>query len=174
MAAGSAARIFPMSSATPMTPVDATSTCSAAQPTTLAVSAAISCATRRPLSPVHALAQPLFTTIARAMPPRLGEMLARDHDRCGLRQVGCEDGGCSGRPIRHEQRQIESAFGFDAGGHSGSAKSSGRCDAAARELEDVGRRECHTCRSVTSCRCPGLRHRVHRPADRAPPRLPVR
>ena len=52
-----------------MTPVDATSTSSASQPSARAVSAAISSATLRPASPVQAFAQPLLTTIARAWPP---------------------------------------------------------------------------------------------------------
>ena len=52
-----------------MTPVEATSTCSTGQPTRRAVSVAISRASRRPASPVQALAQPLLTTIARAVPP---------------------------------------------------------------------------------------------------------
>src|SRR5262245_24453137 len=54
-----------------MTPVDATSTCSGAQPTNRAVSDAICRATFIPASPVQALAHPLFTTIARATPPDL-------------------------------------------------------------------------------------------------------
>jgi hypothetical protein len=57
------------SSETPMTPVEATSTSSASQPSARAVSAAISSATLSPASPVHALAQPLLTTIAHAWPP---------------------------------------------------------------------------------------------------------
>ena len=68
-AAGSPRRIFSIGSATPMTPVDATSTCSAGQPTRRAVSSAMSRATCSPSSPVHALAQPLLTMIARAAPP---------------------------------------------------------------------------------------------------------
>jgi hypothetical protein len=69
MASGSPLRIFSMLRDTPMTPVDATSTCSGAHPTSFAVSAAISRATCRPASPVHAFAHPLLTTIARAIPP---------------------------------------------------------------------------------------------------------
>ena len=57
------------SSSTPMTPVDATSTCSTGHPATLAVSAAIARASAIPESPVHAFAHPLLTTIARAVPP---------------------------------------------------------------------------------------------------------
>jgi hypothetical protein len=51
---------------TPMTPVDATSTWSGAQPTAAAVRVVISCASARPCGPVQALAQPLLLTIARA------------------------------------------------------------------------------------------------------------
>ncbi len=76
-----------MSSATPMTPVDATSTCSAAQPIASATACAISRATARPASPVHALAQPLFTTTAAACPPDAREVLAGDDDGRG-------DGAC--------------------------------------------------------------------------------
>src|SRR5580704_9055213 len=52
-----------------MTPVEATSTCSAGQPTSRAVSDAMSLAAAIPSSPVQALAQPLLATIARARPP---------------------------------------------------------------------------------------------------------
>ena len=52
-----------------MTPVEATSTCSGGQPTSFAVSAAISRAAAIPASPVQALAHPLLTTIARTTPP---------------------------------------------------------------------------------------------------------
>ena len=52
-----------------MTPVDATSTCSSGQPTSRAVSLAMSRAACSPSSPVQALAQPLLTTMARAAPP---------------------------------------------------------------------------------------------------------
>ena len=57
------------SSATPITPVDATSTSSTAQPIARAVSPAMTCATSMPASPVQALAQPLLTTMPRARPP---------------------------------------------------------------------------------------------------------
>ena len=52
-----------------MTPVDATSTSSASQPSARAVSAHISRATCIPAGPVQAFAQPLLTTTARAVPP---------------------------------------------------------------------------------------------------------
>ena len=68
-AAGRPPRIFWMSSATPITPVEETSTCSTGHLIARAVSAAMSRATCIPSSPVQALAQPLFTTIARATPP---------------------------------------------------------------------------------------------------------
>src|SRR5207237_425981 len=57
-----------MSSLTPMTPVDATSTWSGSAPSTAAVAVAIASACARPSSPVQALAQPLFATIARTSP----------------------------------------------------------------------------------------------------------
>src|SRR5262245_20058184 len=61
-------RTFLTSRATPMTPVDATRTCSGAQPTAPAAIVAVSAATFRPAAPVQAFAQPLFTTIAWARP----------------------------------------------------------------------------------------------------------
>jgi hypothetical protein len=51
-----------------MTPVEATSTCSTGQPTTRAVSSAISRATFIPSLPVQAFAHPLLMTIARVEP----------------------------------------------------------------------------------------------------------
>ena len=68
-ATGNPPRILSIGSATPMTPVDATRTCSAGQWTSRAVSAAMSRAACMPSSPVHAFAQPLLTMTARAMPP---------------------------------------------------------------------------------------------------------
>ena len=53
---------------TPMTPVEATSTCSGLHPSAAATSAAMRSASRMPWTPVQAFAQPLFTTIARATP----------------------------------------------------------------------------------------------------------
>ena len=67
--AGSPLRIFSIGSETPMTPVDATSTCSSGHSTSRAVSLVISRAACSPSSPVHALAQPLLTTMARVAPP---------------------------------------------------------------------------------------------------------
>src|SRR3954467_6218870 len=59
---------FSISSATPITPVEATSTSGTLQPTVDAVRAAIASACRMPSAPVHAFAHPLLTTIARAWP----------------------------------------------------------------------------------------------------------
>ena len=121
----------PSCRATPMTPVDATSTCSAGQPTSAAVAAAISAASCSPSSPVQALAQPLLTTIARAMPPRPRQMLARDEDRRRLRAVGREHGGRGRRPIGDDQREVERAgLRLDAGTDARGAEPSGRGDAA--------------------------------------------
>ena len=63
-------RTLSMGRGTPMTPVEATTTSSAAQPKASAVRAAISRASARPASPVAAFAQPAFTTTARARPER--------------------------------------------------------------------------------------------------------
>ena len=68
-AASMPARTFAGSSWTPITPVDATSTCSGRHPRASAAAAAMSRATVIPAAPVHALAHPLFTTIACASPP---------------------------------------------------------------------------------------------------------
>src|SRR6476646_9987381 len=73
-AAVTPARIFPRSSGTPITPVDAIRTCSGAQPSEPAAAAAMSRATCSPASPVHAFAQPLLTAITLARPP--------DFERC--------------------------------------------------------------------------------------------
>ncbi len=51
-----------------MTPVEATSTSEAGQPTASAVMDAMARAASRPRSPVAALATPEFTTTARAVP----------------------------------------------------------------------------------------------------------
>ena len=53
---------------TPMTPVEATSTCSGLHPMPAATSAAMRSASRMPWTPVQAFAHPLFTTMARATP----------------------------------------------------------------------------------------------------------
>jgi len=66
---GRAARIFSIGKATPITPVDATSTSAAEQCTSRAVSAAMSRAASIPSVPVQALAHPLLTMTARATPP---------------------------------------------------------------------------------------------------------
>ena len=56
---------------------------------------------------MQALAQPLLTTIARAVPPDAREMLARHEHRRGLRAVGREDGRRGGGRVGDEQREIE-------------------------------------------------------------------
>ena len=55
-------------SCTPITPVEATSTCSVSQPSPAATSTVMRSASRRPGSPVAALALPLEITIARVVP----------------------------------------------------------------------------------------------------------
>ena len=55
-------------SCTPMTPVDATSTSDAGQPTASPAMRAVSRAASKPGSPVAAFAFPEFTTTARAVP----------------------------------------------------------------------------------------------------------
>ena len=65
------------------------------------------CAALRPASPVQALAQPLFTTIACARPPDAIEVLARDDDRRGHGLVGREDGRRRHGLVRGDEREIE-------------------------------------------------------------------
>ncbi len=69
-ARGIPSRSLSMGRWTPMTPVEATTTSSGRHPKAVAVSDAISRASRSPRSPVAALAHPAFTTTARAWPPR--------------------------------------------------------------------------------------------------------
>ncbi len=64
-AIGMPPRIASILRLTPMTPVDATRTCSLLQPTAAAVSCAISRASASPRGPVQAFAQPLLVTMAR-------------------------------------------------------------------------------------------------------------
>ena len=61
--------LMPVGSLTPMTPVDATSTDDESAPSACAVRPHISRACCIPSAPVHALAQPLLTTIAWIPPP---------------------------------------------------------------------------------------------------------
>ena len=58
-----------MGRATPMTPVEATTTSAGRHSTASATRRAVSRASRRPPSPVAALAQPALITMARAWPP---------------------------------------------------------------------------------------------------------
>ena len=76
-----------------MRPVEQTSTCWASQPSACAVSAHISRASTRPGSPVPALALPLLSTTAAAMPPVAVEVLERDLHRRGRHLVTGGDGG---------------------------------------------------------------------------------
>ena len=63
------ARTLAIGRATPITPVDATSTSLVLQPIALAASSAISFASATPCGPVQAFAQPLFVMMALARPP---------------------------------------------------------------------------------------------------------
>ena len=104
---------------TPMTPVEATSTCSGAQPSAAAASAAIRSASAMPSSPVQALAQPLLTTTARAMPPLRCEMPLRHEHRRRLRQVRGEQRRGRTRRVGGEHRQVERAgLRLDAAVHA--------------------------------------------------------
>ena len=94
---GIPARSLSMGRGTPMTPVEATTTSAGAQPRARADERRhLARVARGPRSPVAALAQPAFTTTARARPA--AEVLARDQDRRGLRAVGGEDAGRGAGP----------------------------------------------------------------------------
>jgi hypothetical protein len=54
---------------TPITPVEATTTCVGGHSSRLATSSAMRCASRMPCAPVRQFALPLLATIARALPP---------------------------------------------------------------------------------------------------------
>ena len=64
-------RIRGMGRRSPITPVDATNTCSGGTPIAFAARCAISLASRRPCSPMATFAMPLLTTTARACPSRM-------------------------------------------------------------------------------------------------------
>ena len=85
---------------TPMTPVDATRTSVGAQPSTAAVSAAISRASARPCGPVQALAQPLLVTTARARLAARRQVRLRHQHRRRLGEVQGEDAGGGGQVRR--------------------------------------------------------------------------
>ena len=67
-----------MSSCTPMTPVEATMTSLAGQPTASPTSSATACALSMPTLPVAAFAHPEFTTRARAVPYDTPSRCSRD------------------------------------------------------------------------------------------------
>ncbi len=65
---GSAATSFSCGSTSPITPVEATNTCFAGQPTIFAAASAVAAQASRPALPVNTLALPAFTTTTRARP----------------------------------------------------------------------------------------------------------
>ena len=67
--AGSAAVSRSTGSVSPITPVEATNTCRAGQPSSLPAASAVAAQASRPARPVNTLALPAFTTTARARPP---------------------------------------------------------------------------------------------------------
>ena len=137
IAAGRPRRILSSDSETPITPVEATSTCSVGQPTSRAASAAIPRATSRPSSPVHAFAQPLFTITARAV--------CRERARCSRETTtgaACallvvNTAAAAAGSFRHDEGEIDGAAGFDAGGHTGRLKAERCGDAAGPCLDRV-------------------------------------
>ena len=68
--AGRAAVMRPAGRTSPMTPVEASMTCSTGQPSNAAAAAAVAAVVSRPRCPVNTLALPAFTTRPRARPPR--------------------------------------------------------------------------------------------------------
>ena len=81
---------------------------------------------RGPRSPVAALAQPAFTTTARALAPP--EVLARDQDGRGLGAVRGEDPGRRAGPVGHQQGQV-GPVRLDPASTAAARKPSGRGDA---------------------------------------------
>ena len=96
-------------------------------------------ATSMPSSPVQALAQPLFTTIARATPPAAGEMLARDDDRRRLRAVGREHRR-GGRRRSDTSSARSRPARLDAGADAGGAKALRQRHAARERFERLNGR----------------------------------
>ncbi len=109
--AGTAARMpadtLSIGRPTPITPVEATSTSSARQPSAAATSAAMRRAFAMPSSPVQALAQPLLTTMARARPRSARDAALETEDRRGLRQVRREQRRRGHGPVGGEDREVE-------------------------------------------------------------------
>ena len=129
-ACGMPARIASILRLTPMTPVDATRTCSSLQPTAAAVSCAISRASASPCGPVQALAQPLLVTMACARAVARGEVILAERQRRRLREVDREDAGGGRRRVADDQREIRLAAGLDAAVQPAGAKAGRRGDAA--------------------------------------------
>ena len=101
------------------------------QPSAAAVRSAIALACAIPSAPVHALAQPLLTTIAAARPPERGEPVSRDEDRRGLREVGREDRGGADRRVRRRRcARSRRAGRLDAARHAGRTEAARGGDAA--------------------------------------------
>ena len=67
--AGNAAISLSCGRTSPITPVEATKTCFAGQPTSAAAAAAVAAHATRPAAPVNTLALPALTTRIRALPP---------------------------------------------------------------------------------------------------------
>ena len=127
---------FVMSSFTPITPVDATSTLSRLAADARRPSAAPSPrACSMPSSPVQALAQPLLTTMAAASPARRAVIARHDHRR-GLREVRREDRGRRRRRgFARDDREVEPASGLDAARDARGAEARRRRDAAVDRVE---------------------------------------
>ena len=156
-AAAIPARTLSIGRCTPMTPVEATTTSAGGQPSGRRGDRAPSRARRAgPCSPVAALAQPAFTTTARA--PPAGEVLARHEDRRRLRAVGGEDR----RPPRSgpsaTSRARSRPLGLDPGRDRGGAEPARGGDACtAAGLARRGRASVDLHRLA---RPPGCRSRV--------------
>ena len=95
-----------MGIATPMTPVDATSTCEVRIPSSAAARDAVSRASFSPRSPVQALAQPEFATIARIASPSSCEMFVGNDQRRGFDIVGRDDGRADAFAAEVDERKI--------------------------------------------------------------------
>ena len=105
-----------------MTPVDATSTSAAAQPSAAAVSAAISRASASPCGPVQALAQPLLVTTARARPPLAARCAFDTSTGAAWARFMVKRPAAVAGASHDDQRQIGRAVGLDPAVQAGGAE----------------------------------------------------
>ncbi len=122
---------------TPMTPVEATSTSSAEQPSAAAVRAAISCASAMPWRAGAGIGAAAVGDDRPRPPARRGQVGLRQEHRRRLRQVGREDRRRHGRRVAHDEGQVVPAARLDAAVQAGGAKAARRGDAAFDDADRV-------------------------------------